>query len=128
MSGDREVISADGAPAAAAAYSHAVRHGDTLFCSGQIALEPESGELTEGSAADEVTRCMQNLTAVCEAAGTSLDRAIKLTIYTTAMEDFAQINDAYAAFFGDDPPARVAVGVTGLPRGSAVMIDAIVGF
>jgi len=123
---DREVLTADGAPAAAAAYSHAVRHGGVLYCSGQIALDPESGKLVGENAAEQAERCLRNLEAVCGASGTGLNRALRLTIYTTAMEDFAQINEVYAGFFVDAPPARAAVGVTSLPRGAAVMIDAIV--
>ncbi len=78
--------------------------------------------------ADEVTQCMKNLSAVCEGAGTSLDKALRLTIFTTMLDFFPSINDAYSAFFEGPPPARAAVGVTNLPRGAAVMIDAVVGY
>lgn len=123
---NREAIDAPGAPAAVGPYSHAVRAGGLLFCSGQIPLDAESGELVGETAAEQATRCLLNLEAVCEAAGTSLDRALRLTIYTTALEEFAAINDAYAEFFAAEPPARVAVGVAALPKGALVEIDAVV--
>ena len=123
---DREVITADGAPAAAAAYSHAVRHGDVLYCSGQIALDPESGKLVGENAAEQAERCLRNLEAVCRVSGTGLNRALRLTIYTTELEHFAEINEAYAEFFPSDPPARAAVGVVALPKGARVEIDAVV--
>jgi 2-iminobutanoate/2-iminopropanoate deaminase len=126
MSASREALDADGAPEAVGPYSHAVRAGGLLFCSGQVPLDPSSGELVGSSPAEQATRCLQNLQAVCEAAGTSLDRAVRLTIYTTDLDAFAEINEAYAAFFDADPPARAAVGVAQLPKGASVEIDAIV--
>jgi 2-iminobutanoate/2-iminopropanoate deaminase len=122
----RETIDAPDAPAAIGPYSHAVRAGDMLFCSGQIPLDPESGELVAGGAADQARRCMQNLEAVCAAAGGTLARAVRLTIYMTDLGEFAAVNEVYGEFFGDDPPARAAVQVAALPRGSQVEIDAIV--
>jgi len=126
MSASREALNATGAPEAVGPYSHAVRAGDLIFCSGQISLDPDSGELVGSSPGEQATRCLQNLQAVCEGAGTSLDRAVRLTIYTTELGAFAEINEAYAAFFDTDPPARAAVGVTALPKGATVEIDAIV--
>src|SRR3954454_23449950 len=124
---DRTPVTADDAPAAIGPYSQAVRHGNLLFCSGQIPLDAASGELVGGTLADETTRCLENLSAVCRAAGTSLRRAVRLTIYTTQLDGFAEINDAYGAFFpGDGPPARAAIGVAALPKGAKVEIDAIV--
>ena len=124
---DRIPITASDAPAAIGPYSQAVRHGNFLFCSGQIPLDAASGELVEGSLADETRRCLENLAAVCRAAGTSLRRAVRLTIYTTQLEGFAEINDAYGAYFPDEgPPARAAIGVAALPKGASVEIDAIV--
>jgi 2-iminobutanoate/2-iminopropanoate deaminase len=125
MSEDRKTVSADGAPEAIGPYSHAVAAGGMLFCSGQVPLDPASGEIVGETPAEQATRCLQNLSAVCEAAGTSLARAVRLTIFTTRLEEFAQINEAYAEFFGDDPPARAAVGVAALPKGALVEIDAI---
>jgi 2-iminobutanoate/2-iminopropanoate deaminase len=126
VSADRTVVSATDAPAAIGPYSHAISHRGVLYCSGALPLDPGSGEFVERSPGAEATRCLENLAAVCEAAGTELGRALRLTVYTTRLEAFAEINDAYGAFFEDDPPARVAVGVAALPKGADVEIDAVV--
>jgi 2-iminobutanoate/2-iminopropanoate deaminase len=126
MSEDRRAVSADGAPEAIGPYSHAVAANGMLFCSGQVPLDPESGEIVGETPAAQATKCLENLSAVCEAAGTSLDKAARLTIFTTQLDRFADINEAYAEFFADDPPARAAVGVAALPKGALVEIDAIV--
>jgi 2-iminobutanoate/2-iminopropanoate deaminase len=126
MSADRETVDAPSAPAAVGAYSHAVRSGELLFCSGQIPLDPAGGELVGDTPAEQARRCLANLQEVCAAAGTSLARAIRLTIYTTDLGAFAEINDVYATFFDAEPPARAAVGVAALPKGALVEIDAIV--
>ena len=127
MPADRQAITAPGAPAAVGPYSHAVRTGDLLFCSGQVALDAESGELVGDTAADQARKALTNLQAVCDAAGTSLDRAIRCTVFFIDIaSDFAAVNDVYAEFFGDEPPARVGVGVAGLPKGALVEIDAVV--
>jgi 2-iminobutanoate/2-iminopropanoate deaminase len=122
----RLTVSTEVAPAAIGPYSQAVRHGDVLYCSGQIPLDPESGESVGGSVAQEASQCLRNLAAVCEAAGTDLSQALRLTVYTTELGQFAEINEAYAEFFGSEPPARAAVGVAALPKGVRVEIDAIV--
>lgn len=126
MTEDRRTIDAEGAPAAIGPYSHAVVAQGLLFCSGQIPLDPESGELVGESAAEQATQCLRNLEAVCSAAGTGLDRAARVTIYTTELDRFAEINEAYGEFFPADPPARAAVGVAALPKGATVEMDAIV--
>jgi 2-iminobutanoate/2-iminopropanoate deaminase len=126
MASEREAITAPGAPAAIGPYSHAVRAGGLLFCSGQIPLNPETGELVAVSAANETRRCLDNLAAVCAAAGTSLDRAVRLTIYMVELEGFAEVNAVCEEYFPNDPPARATVGVAALPRGASVEIDAIV--
>lgn len=126
MPSDREIVDAPGAPAAIGPYSHAVRAGGLLFCSGQIPLDPRSGELVGQTPAEQARRCLENLREVCAAAGTSLERAVRLTIYTTDLGAFAQINDVYATFFASEPPARAAVGVAALPKGAYVEIDAVV--
>ena len=113
-------------PAPAGPYSAAVRHNDLLFCSGQIALDPASGEMVREGSAAEMRRCMENLAAVCADHGTDLSRALRLTIYTTQMGNFSELNEVYGSFFAGDLPARAAVGVTSLPRGAAIMVDAIV--
>jgi 2-iminobutanoate/2-iminopropanoate deaminase len=123
---DREAITAPGAPAAIGPYSHAVRAGSLLFCSGQIPLHPDSGELVGTTAADQARQCLLNLTSVCEAAGASLKDAVRLTVYMTDLAAFAEVGEVYESFFSDAPPARVAIGVAALPRGAQVEIDAIV--
>jgi 2-iminobutanoate/2-iminopropanoate deaminase len=103
-----------------------VRAGELLFCSGQMPLDPASGELVGATAAEQARRCLENLGAVCEAAGTSLQRALRVTVYMTDLQAFAEVNEVYAGFFSEQPPARVAVGVAALPRGAYVEIDAVV--
>jgi 2-iminobutanoate/2-iminopropanoate deaminase len=122
----RRPIDTGDAPAPGGAYSQAVRHGDLLFCSGQLALDPASGELIKQDAAGQARRCLENLEAVCQAAGARLARAVRLTVYLTDMAEFPRVDEAYAEFFEADPPARVTVQVSALPRGADVEIDAIV--
>jgi len=126
MSAERKTIDADAAPDAVGPYSHAVAVDKLLFCSGQIPLDPGSGELVGDTAQEQATQCLRNLAAVCEAAGTSLDRAVRLTVFTTQMNRFQEINEAYAEFFGGNPPARAVVGVAALPKAATVEIDAVV--
>jgi 2-iminobutanoate/2-iminopropanoate deaminase len=126
MTADRSTITAPGAPAAIGPYSHAVRAGSLLFCSGQIPLDPSSGELIGATAAEQARQCLTNLATVCDAAGASLADAVRLTVYMTDLSAFAEVGEVYATFFPDSPPARVAVGVAALPRGAQVEIDAIV--
>jgi len=123
---DRETVKAPAAPAAVGPYSHAVRAGGLLFCSGQIPLDPATGEIVGADAADQARRCLENLQAVCEAAGTALERALRTTVYMVDLGAFAEVNAVYASFFAHDPPARVAIGVAALPKGAYVEIDAIV--
>lgn len=126
MSVDREIVEAAGAPAAVGPYSHAVRVGELLFCSGQIPLHPATGELEGKTPAEQARRCLENLRAVCEAAGAKLEQAVRLTVYMTDLGAFAEVNEVYATFFPTEPPARVTVGVAQLPKGAQVEIDAIV--
>ena len=132
MGRQRETIDAAGAPPAIGPYSHAVRlgsgaEGGLLFCSGQIPLDPASGELVGASPAAQARRCLENLQAVCRAAGTSLERAVRMTVYMTDLAAFAEVNEVYGSFFaGGEPPARVAIGVAALPKGAQVEIDAVV--
>jgi len=122
----REPVTAIGAPAAIGPYSHAVRAAGLLFCSGQIPLDPDTGELVGTTPAEQASRCLRNLQAVCAAAGASLADAVRMTVYLTDMAAFAEVNEAYGRFFEADPPARVAIGVASLPKGAQVEIDAIV--
>ena len=126
MAGEREIVDAPGAPPAIGPYSHAVRAAGLLFCSGQIPLDPQSGELVGANPGEQAQRCLENLSEVCTAAGTSLAQAVRLTIYTTQLSAFAEINEVYGKFFAERPPARAAVGVAELPKGALVEIDAIV--
>jgi 2-iminobutanoate/2-iminopropanoate deaminase len=124
----RHPVEAEGAPAAIGPYSHGVVSNGLLFCSGQIPLDPATGDLVEGGVGDQTRRCLDNLAAVCEAAGARLGDAVRVTVFAADLAgDWAEINDAYGAFFGEDgAPARAAVGVAALPRGARVEIDAVV--
>jgi 2-iminobutanoate/2-iminopropanoate deaminase len=127
VSQHRELVTALGAPAAIGPYSHAVRAGGLLFCSGQIPLDPDSGELVGETPAKQAAQCLKNLEAVCAAAGASLHDAVRCTVYLTDLAGaFAEVNEVYGAFFSADPPARVAIGAAALPKGAQVEIDAIV--
>ena len=126
MAQHRQPVTAVGAPAAVGPYAHAIRAGSLLFCSGQIPLDPESGELVGFAHGGQTVRCLENLSAVCAAAGAGLRDAVSLTVYVTDPEGFDEVNRAYAGFFPSDPPARTVVGVTALPRGAQVAIDAVV--
>ena len=126
MAGNREPVSAADAPAAIGPYVHAVAAGGLLFCSGQIPLDPRTGDMVGATAADQAGRCLENLAAVCHAAGATLGDAVRVTIYMTDMSQFASVNEVYASFFESSPPARVAIGVAALPRGAQVEMDAVV--
>ena len=121
----REPISTTNAPGAIGPYSQAVRaSGNFLFLSGQIPLLP-TGELLEGTPAEQAEQCLKNLSAVVEAAELTMNNIVKTTIYLSSMSHFAAVNEVYARFFNDEPPARATVAVAGLPRGVDVEIDAI---
>jgi 2-iminobutanoate/2-iminopropanoate deaminase len=129
MPDERRIIQTDQAPAAVGPDSQAVVvEAPLLFCSGQIPLDPASGELIDGGAGEQTTRCLQNLDAVCREAGTSLARAVRVGVFCTDLgSDWAEVNAAYESFFsGGDPPARAAVGVAALPKGARVEIEAVV--
>lgn len=121
----KTIISTASAPEAIGPYSQAVSANGFVFCSGQVPFEPSSMELVSGSIAEETTRCMQNLEAVLKEAGTELANVVKTTIYVTNMDDFGEVNGAYASFFSSEPPARATVGVAALPKGARVEIECI---
>ena len=124
---ERETIHASGAPEAAGPYSHATRHGDVVYCSGQVPIDPGTGKLVEDGPGAQTTQCLENLEVVCAAAGTSLANALMVSVFTTDLASGAEINEAYAkAFEGSDPPARAMVGVAALPLGATVEIAAVV--
>ena len=126
MSHHRETVTAVGAPDAVGPYSHAVKAGGLLFISGQIPLNPDTGELVGDTPGDQARRCLENLSIIAAAGGASLgEDAVKLTVYLTDMKAFAEVNEVYGSFFEGDPPARVAFGVAALPKGAQVEIDAI---
>ena len=121
----RSTISTERAPAAIGTYSQAVRAGDTIYVSGQIPIEPATGELAEGGIAEHVRQVFENLRAIAEEAGASLADVVKLNVYLTSMESFAVVNEVMASFFDEPYPARAAVGVAELPKGVAVEMDAV---
>lgn len=128
MTHHRKIVATDTAPAAVGPYSQAVIAGGLVFCSGQIPLDPDTGEMVEGTIGEQARRCLDNLAGVANAAGTSLADAVRVTVYLTDIAgDWEEVNAAYAEFFsGGDPPARAAIGVAALPKGARVEIDAVV--
>jgi 2-iminobutanoate/2-iminopropanoate deaminase len=121
----KQVISTAQAPAAIGPYSQAIRSGNLVFVSGQIPIDPETGQVVEGDAAVQTGRVLQNLSAILQAAGSSLRQVLKTTVYLKDLTDFAPMNDVYARFFADAPPARATVEVARLPRNVLVEIDLI---
>jgi 2-iminobutanoate/2-iminopropanoate deaminase len=126
VSHHRETIGTTGAPAAIGPYVQGVRTGNLLFCSGQIPLDPETGEVVGATAAEQAERCLKSLQAICEAAGATLADAVKVGIFVRDMGEFASVNEVYSGFFPSDPPARFTVEVSGLPRDVLVEMDAVV--
>ena len=123
----KNTISTDKAPQAIGTYSQAVRHQGLVFISGQIPLDPESMEIVPGVIDAQITRVFDNLSAVCSAAGGSLDDIVKLTIFLTDMGDFPQVNTIMGQYFSEPYPARAAVQVAALPKAVSVEMDAILG-
>jgi 2-iminobutanoate/2-iminopropanoate deaminase len=122
----REAVTAADAPKPAGPYSHAVRSGGLLFCSGQVPTDPATGALVEGSIGDQARQCLENLTTVCRQAGVSLSDAVRMAIYVTDISTFAEVNEVYGSYFASDPPARTTIGVAALPGGAQIEMDAIV--
>lgn len=123
----RHAIHSDKAPAALGPYSQAVRHGDLVFLSGQVALDPASGKLVEGGIGEQAHQVFRNLRAVCHAAGGDLDGIVKLTIYLVDLANFAQVNAIMAEYFVAPYPARATIGIAGLPAGAEVEVEAVLG-
>lgn len=121
----KSVISTEQAPAAVGPYSQAIAANGLVFCSGQIPLDPATGELVAGSIAEQTSRCMENLAAVLAAAGSDLGKLVKVNVYLADIGDWPEFNDAYESFVGDRPPARAAVGVAALPKGALVEIECV---
>jgi 2-iminobutanoate/2-iminopropanoate deaminase len=122
----RTAIETESAPAPIGPYSQAVVANGVLYCSGQVPLDPESGELIDGGIAEQASRCLESLDAVCRAAGTRLTNAARIGIFLTDMEQFPKVNDVYATFFEQPFPVRTTVGVAALPKGALVEMDATV--
>ena len=121
----RQAVRTGGAPAAIGPYSQAVRAGSLLFVSGQIPLDPATGEVIDGDVAAQTHRVMQSLGAVLEAAGAGFGHVVRTTIYLTDLDAFARVNEAYGGYFDDPAPARATIGVAALPKGVEVEIDAV---
>ena len=121
----REIIKTEGAPAAIGPYSQAVRANGFIFASGQIPLDPKTGEFVAGGVAEQTEQVMRNLTAVLEAAGSGLNRIVKTTVFLADMNDFAAMNEVYGRYFTENPPARATVEAARLPRDARVEIEAI---
>ena len=118
-------ISTPDAPAAIGTYSQAVRAGDTVYLSGQIPLDPKTMKIVDGDFEAQARRVFDNLRAVCRAAGGDFDRVVRVTIYLTDLANFAKVNEVMGQNFKEPFPARAAVGVASLPRGSLVEVDAV---
>jgi 2-iminobutanoate/2-iminopropanoate deaminase len=119
-------IETDKAPAAIGPYSQAIAHEGVLYCSGAIPLDPAGELVGEGDAPEQARQCLRNLAAIAEAGGGKLTEALQVTVYTTRLEEFPAINEAYAEFFEEPPPARVTIGVSALPKGALVEVSALV--
>jgi len=121
----KKIISTNEAPAAIGPYSQAVRSGRFLFCSGQIPLDPKSGQIVPGDIAAQTRRVLNNIAAVLRAEGLTFDSVVKTTIFLTDLNDFRLVNEVYGSYFKQDPPARSTVQVSALPKGANVEIEVI---
>lgn len=124
---EKTVVHSQNAPAAIGPYSQGISWGDILFCAGQIPLIPAEGRLVEGGIREQVARIMENLKAVLEEGGSSLDRILRLDVYMTDLSLFTEVNEFFEKIFTDAPPARVTIEVSGLPMGANIEIAAIAG-
>ena len=121
----RERVQTDQAPAAIGPYSQAIRAGAFVFVSGQIPIDPATGEFVAGGIGEQTERVLKNLSAVLEAAGSGLDKVVKTTVFLADMKEFSQMNEVYAKYFTGAPPARATVAAAGLPRDARVEIEAV---
>ncbi len=121
----KETISTENAPGAIGPYSQAVKTGNMVFCSGQIPIDPATGEFVSNDVAEQTTQVLKNLSAVLEAAGTNLNNVVKTTVFLADMNDFTAMNEIYAEFFSENKPARATVQAARLPRDARVEIDCI---
>jgi len=121
----RQRIQTENAPAAIGPYSQAIKAGGFVFCSGQVAIDPQTGQFVAGGVAEQTEQVLKNLSAVLEAAGSSLDQVVKTTVFLADMKEFSAMNEVYARFFSEPPPARATVAAAGLPRDARVEIEAV---
>ena len=118
-------VQTENAPAAIGPYSQAIKANGFVFVSGQIPIDPRTGEFVDGGIREQTEQVLKNLAAVLEASGTSLDQVVKTTVFLADMQDFASMNEIYSAFFHENPPARATVAAGGLPRNARVEIEAV---
>jgi 2-iminobutanoate/2-iminopropanoate deaminase len=121
----RTPVKTDKAPSAIGPYSQAIKAGGFVFASGQIAIDPQTGEFISGSVAEQTEQVMKNLSALLQASGSSLAHVVKTTVFLADMKDFPVMNEVYAKFFTSEPPARATVAAAGLPRDARVEIEAV---
>jgi len=121
----KKIITTDRAPGAIGPYSQAVRAGNLIFASGQIPIDPATGEFVAGGIAEQTEQVLRNLTAVFEEAGAGMNQVVKTTVFLLSMDDFAAMNEVYGRFFSEEPPARATVQAARLPRDARVEIEAI---
>lgn len=121
----RTPVKTDRAPGAIGPYSQAIKAGGFVFASGQVAIDPQSGEFVSGGIVEQTEQVLRNLSALLEASGSSLERVVKTTVFLADMKEFAAMNEVYGRFFTSEPPARATVAAAGLPRDARVEIEAI---
>ena len=121
-----KAIATDKAPAAIGPYSQAVRHGDLLFVSGQLPIDPATGAFVEGGAVEQMRQCLKNIAAIAEEAGTDLAKTIKTTVLLTDLSGFAAVNEEYGKAFAEPFPARACYEVSALPKGAMVEVEAVI--
>jgi 2-iminobutanoate/2-iminopropanoate deaminase len=122
---EKDIVSTDQAPAAIGPYSQAVKTNEMVFVSGQIAIDPTTGNIIDGDVQAQTRQVLNNVKAVLEAAGTSLEKVVKTTVYLTDMDNFARVNEVYAEYFTSQPPARACIEISRLPKDVDVEIEAI---
>jgi 2-iminobutanoate/2-iminopropanoate deaminase len=122
---EKTIVQTSNAPAAVGPYSQAVKTESLVFASGQIGLVPETGQMVEGGVEVQARRCLENLQAVLEAAGSSMQNVVKATVFLVDMSDFVAVNEIYGKFFRTNPPARACVQVAALPKGALVEVEAV---
>jgi 2-iminobutanoate/2-iminopropanoate deaminase len=121
----KKIVSTSSAPAAIGPYSQAIRSGSLLFCAGQIPLDPATGQIVSGDIAEQTRRVLENIAALLKAEHLNFEHVVKTTIFLVSMEDFQSVNEVYANYFRENPPARSTVAVSALPKGAKVEIEVI---